>query len=295
MWWTLGALAVLQCSMLGCSSGLECRADLDCASGFCKADGSCGEPTHDAGIDSPSDEASSLCAPDHNGMITLDEMPLEAGRRARFRFATNATFDTAGEIEAGGARRWDLSAALAGDMDRVVELESPDGAWWQAVLPTATYAVQLTRSSELRGVFRVDVAAQQVELLGVVSPEAGALRTELTYDPPARVVALPIQANAAWSSTSTISGLAQGVITAYSERYQSRVDQVGTMVTPYGEFPVLRIATDLTRTQGVVTLSTSRTFAWNAECFGTVASATSREFETGAEFTDPAEVRRLVP
>ena len=67
------------------------------------------------------------------------------------------------------------------------------------------------------------------------------------------------------------------------------------MTTPYGDFPVLRVATDLDRTQGLATLSTRRTFAWVAECFGPVATATSQDFESASEFDHPAEVRRLAP
>ena len=82
----------------------------------------------------------------------------------------------------------------------------------------------------------------------------------------------------------------------YTEQYVSRVDQVGTMTTPYGAFPVLRVAhrSDPHRGRRRV-LATSRTFAWIAECFGTVATIASQDFETGAEFTDAAEVRRLAP
>ena len=65
--------------------------------------------------------------------------------------------------------------------------------------------------------------------------------------------------------------------------------------TPYGEFPVLRVATDLTRTSGFTTLATSRTYTWVAECFGPVATATSQDFESSAEFTNIREVRRLAP
>ena len=92
-----------------------------------------------------------------------------------------------------------------------------------------------------------------------------------------------------------MSGTAQGAIVAYTEKYASLVDQVGTMKTPYGEFPVLRTATDLTRTSGFSTLLTKRQFAWTAECFGSVATVASKDFVTSAEFTDPAEVRRIVP
>ena len=94
---------------------------------------------------------------------------------------------------------------------------------------------------------------------------------------------------------STVSGLALGVFTAYTERYQSLVDQVGTMTTPYGEFPVVRVATDLRRTSGAAVLLTKRTFSWVAECFGPVANVSSQDFEVDSEFADPAEVRRLAP
>lgn len=277
--------------------GALCTEDEACASGFCRADGTCGPAPADAAAGDDADPTdappSELCAPDHDGEIVRAELPLAPGLVATFRVATDPAFDTAGEANADGSRAWDLSGALAGDVDRPAGFESPDGAWWQPSFPDATYAAKLAEDSELRGVFRAGDGA--VELLGVVSPEAGAFRTELAYDPPATVLALPIAAGDTWSSTSTVSGLAQGVVTAFTERYASRVDQVGTMTTPYGPFPVVRVATDLTRTQGLATLTTSRTFAWIAECFGPVAVATSRAFETEAEFDDPAEVRRLVP
>ncbi|MEO8700616.1 MAG: hypothetical protein ABI867_11260 [Kofleriaceae bacterium] len=293
----LQLLFVLHCSMIvacGGSSAASCALDEDCESGFCKADGTCGTAPVDAGTDdAPPDGISELCAPNHDGQISLAELPLIAGRMANFRMAANATFDTAGTANPDGSRSWDLTAALAGDADHVVALASPTGAWWAPSFPTATYAVTLAQGSDLLGVFRVDATA--VTLLGVVSPEAGSFRTELAYDPAATILALPFAVGATWSSTSTISGVAQGVITAYTERYASRADHVGTMTTPYGVFPVVRVATDLTRTAGLATLLTKRTFAWTAECFGSVATVSSQDFETAAEFTDPAEVRRLAP
>lgn len=298
---TLLWLAVLHCSTLafacaGSSNGV-CTRDEECASGFCKADGTCGPAPVDGSTadDATTDDAppTSTCAPDHDGKVELEELPLAAGRMANFRIATDAAFDTAGTANGDGSRRWDLSIAMAGDTDRPTTLLSPTGTWWQSVFPTATYAAPLSAESDLLGVFRVDATA--VALLGVVSPEAGSGRTELEYDPPATILALPVGAGATWSSTSTVSGFALGVITAYTERYQSRVDQVGTMTTPYGEFPVVRVATDLRRTSGGALLLTKRTFAWVSECFGPVATVSSQDFESGAEFSDPAEVRRLAP
>jgi hypothetical protein len=289
---------MLLCSMSACggSGDTPCTRDDECPSRFCKADGTCGPADVDAAvsdIDAPGDGASGLCTPNHDGSISLAELPLAAGKMATFRVASNAAFDTTGTAAGGGMRHWDLTAQLANDTDRPLALESPTGQWWAPSFPTASYAAVLSTSSDLLGVFHVEVA--QVTLLGVVSPTAGAFRTELAYDPPVKILALPITAGASWMSTSTVSGTAQGAIVAYTEKYASLADQVGTMKTPFGEFPVVRIATDLTRTSGFTTLLTKRQFAWTAECYGSVATVASQDFETSAEFNDPAEVRRLAP
>jgi hypothetical protein len=243
--------------------------------------------------DAAIDGTTGLCNPNHDGMITLAELPFMAGRMGTFRVTVDATWNTAGMSNTDGSRAWDLSGQLAGDADRMMLLGSPTGQWWSATYPTATYATELSIESDLRGVFQTTGAS--ITMLGVVSPQGGTYKTELDYDPPAQMLALPLEAGETWSSTSTVSGYAQGAIVAYTEKYESRVDQVGTMKTPYGEFPVLRIATDLTRTSGLATLLTKRTFSWTAECFGPVATTSSQDFATGAELTDNAEIRRLAP
>jgi hypothetical protein len=279
----------------GGSSSTTCTTDNECASHFCKADGTCGPAPVDASpqSDTGTDGSSGVCAPNHDGTISFPELPLIAGRMATFRIATNATWSTAGQSGSNGSRTWDLSGMLSGDGDHLIVLASPAGAWWAPDFTTATYAAPLSSSSTLLGVF--NVSATGVTLLGVVSPAAGSTKTELTYDPPATVLALPFSAGSTWNATSTVSGLAQGFFTTYTESYQSRVDQVGSMKTPYGDFPVLRVATDLTRTSGLATLLTKRSFAWIAECFGSVATVQSQDFGSGAEFSDDAEVRRLAP
>jgi hypothetical protein len=295
-----GRAWLLHCSIgaavAGCHHGsAACAKDSDCASHFCRLDGTCGPamPDAPAGGDAPGDGAQVACTPDHDGQISSAELPLAAGRSATFRIATNATWDTSGHSNTDGSRTWDLSVQLSGDADRAIALASPSGAWWQPDFAAATYAAPLSASSDLLGVFAV--SANAVTLLGVVSPDGGSTKTELTYDPPAQVLAVPITAGATWTSTSTVSGYAQGVPGAYTEQYQSRVDQVGTMTTPYGAFPVLRVETALTRTSGAVTLVTNHTFAWLAECFGPIATAQSKDFESSYEFTADAEVRRLAP
>ncbi len=294
----IATLALLLCSTIaGCSGSSEqaCTLDSDCASGFCKTNGTCGAAETDGGLDGDggSDGQSGVCNPNHDGIISLDELPFAAGRMGKFRIATGATWNTAGVAATNGQRRWDLTGALSNDQDRDLALGAPAGMWWAADYPTATYATPLSSSSDLRGVFQLGSA--NLNLLGVVSPDGGTYKTELAYDPPVQVLAIPMQAGSTWSSTSTVSGYAQGVYGVYTEAYESHVDQVGTMVTPYGEFPVLRVATALTRTSGFTTLATSRTYTWVAECFGPVATATSQNFESSNEFTDIAEVRRLAP
>ncbi len=240
----------------------------------------------------PGDAAMATCTPANNGVITRGDLPLIAGRSATFRTATNVTVDTAGSAGSNGTLAWDLSAQLSGDDDDNVALLSPAGTWWQSDFAGASYAVTLSASSNLLGVFAISDSA--VTLLGVVSPDSSG-GTNLSYDPPAQILALPFSAGSAWTSTSTVSGTASGVAALYTEEYASQVDAAGTMKTPYGMFPVLRVATDLTRTSGVTTLATSRTFAWTAECFGAVATVVSQDFETEDDFTSASEVQRLAP
>lgn len=273
----------------------RCDVATDCASGFCRADHTCAPADDvDAGTDgtNPGTDGPLGCQPDHDGTLTRDELVMMAGQSVKFRIATDATVDTAGAQQSGGERAWSLSAGLPGDHDVTVTLQAPAGAWWAASFPTASYAIKLSADAELLGVMRLD--ASGLALLGVVSPEAGVTRTELAYDPPVPLVPTPLAPSASWSTTATVTGVAQGVGAFYTERYASRVDAVGTMTTPFGPFPVRRIATDLTRTVGAA-FTTRRSFAFTAECYGTVATIASQDYETGAEFTDAAEVWRIVP
>jgi hypothetical protein len=288
----------LQCSIAivaGCGGGSEhkCTSDDQCPSHFCMIDGVCGPSVTDAPrspIDAPTGDGAALCTPTHDGTITAAELPLIAGRMANYLIATNATWDTTGS-GSGSDRSWDLTGQLANDTTTQVALGSPTGTSWQSKFPSATYWVQLTVTSDLEGIFEVGSAG--VSLLGVVSPSSDTAQTELTYDPPATIIAAPFMFGSTWSSTSTVSGYAEGVLTTYQEQYASTVDAGGTMKTPYGSFPVLRVATELTRTSGGVPLLTQRTLAWFAECFGAVAQATSQADESGDEFDSESEVRRL--
>jgi hypothetical protein len=296
---TFARATLLLCSMIaacGNEPGVVCAIDGDCASGFCKADGTCGPAEVDGGAgdgDGGTDAMTAVCAPNHDGVITASELPMAAGKAATFRIATDATWNTAGTDAGNGQRAWDLSGTLANDQDTDVMLAAPTGTWWADTFPGASYSSLLAAGSDLSGVFKR--TGNKVELLGVVSPADGSSRTELEYDGAAQILAVPLMAGTSWTSTSIVSGVFSGAGLAYTEKYESRVDQTGTMTTPYGAFPVLRVVTDLTRTSGGFTILTKRTFSWVAECFGPVATAASTDNETDDEFSDLAEVRRLAP
>ncbi len=280
----------------GCSSSdpATCDDHTDCPSGFCRADKTCApEDESDAGTDgAPAPDAATGCVPDHDGTLTRDELVMAAGQTATFRVALDVMIETAGTQGAGGARTWTYTAGLTGDADLDVTLLAPAGQWWAAKFPQASYATRLSAESTLLGVMRLD--ASGVALIGVVSPEAGVSRTELIYDPVVPIVPTPLGPSASWDTTSTVSGYALGEFGIYTERYRSRVDAVGTLNAPFGSFPVRRIAVDLTRTVGAA-ITTRRTFAFVSECYGTVATIASQDYEAGAEFTRAAELWRLTP
>jgi hypothetical protein len=293
--------AALVLASAACSSGpgaQSCTRDDQCASHFCRADDTCA-PAVDAaaGPDGPiggPDAPVTGCTPNHDGTITRAEMPLAAGQSATFRIAASSngvTVDTAGALQTDGTRVWSLSAAIAGDADQTVALQSPAGQWWAPDFPGASYATLLSSTQTLLGVFAVD--DNGLHLLGIVSPTGGTTKTELTYATPVDVLRFPLTTTSSWSSSPTVTGTASGVPAAYAESYTDKVDAVGTMATPYGTFPVVRVAVDFTQNAGVVT--THKTYAFVAECYGTVATITSENYETSADFTKAAEVWRLAP
>ena len=292
----VASLVLVGAAACSTSDPATCDDHSDCASSFCRADHTCAPVEDvDAGTDGASGDTDAPiagCVPDHDGTLTRDELVMAAGQRAKFRVATDVTIETAGTQGAGGTRTWTYTAALAGDADLTLTLQGPTGQWWAAKFPTASYATRLSADSTLLGVMRLDAGG--LFLLGVVSPEAGLSRTELSYDPPVAIVPTPLAPSASWTVNSTVTGLASGVGSFYTERYANRVDAVGTLVAPFGSFPVRRIAVDLTRTIGAL-VTTRRSFAFVSECYGTVATIASQDYETGAEFTRAAELWRLTP
>jgi hypothetical protein len=311
------AAAVLGGLFIACSSGSsrQCNVGADCASGACSADGTCvpvasatgdaggkeggagssegGGPASEGGAQDSSlpDFDAGGCPHNNDGIISAAEVPLAAGLKATFRFAANETIDTAGMMNPDGTRTWDFTAKLGSDQDVILNTLSPMGTWWAADFTKATYATKLAQSQTILGVFEVGTDA--LSLLGAVSPTSdGVTETEVTYATPIPILKFPFMKGSTWTTTSNVSGTLNGVVSAYTEKYETSVDAAGTVKTPFATFPALRVGTVLTQTVGVV-VTTTRTFAWVTECYGTIAKATSTSNETTAEFTQAAELIRI--
>jgi hypothetical protein len=230
--------------------------------------------------------------PNDDGQILATEIPLKAGLSAKFLAAENVAVSTAGVMQPDGSRLWDYTTALAGDHLTLVETQPLAGKWFEGLFAGASYAARLSEGEDLLGVFEVTPTA--LLLRGVVSPQAGPTRTELKYAPAVHVLDFPLAEGSAWKTSATVTGLALGVAALYSEAYENEVDAHGVVKTPFADFPVLRVHVALTRTVGTVPL-TIHSHLFVAECFGTVATVVSHEYELEPEFTSAAEVRRLSP
>ena len=232
-----------------------------------------------------------ICRPNHDGVITRQEVPLRAGLSATYSVATDVVeVSTAGEDNGDGTRTWDLSGMFRGDARVIVEARDPKGQWFSTDFPQATYMTQLSQSSALLGLF--EITEEDLRLLGVASPEEGFYETNVSYDPAVRTLAFPLEVGKSWQDETSVTGKFNGAFVSYSEDYTSQVDARGTLKTPYGDFDVLRVRVELERTVGFLT-TTTRTYLFVSECFGTVGTIVSEDDEDEVEFTAAAEVRRL--
>lgn len=306
-------LALTLVAPTGCSSettldGASCRTGAECASGVCLASGTCEAAAPSDGGLNPGDGApplagdSGACVPNGDGRIDRVEFPVRAGLRATYTYATNVAVDLTG-VTTGTETRWNFKGPFANDTTRVVDVLAPTGKWWAAAFPSASYALALGAAGDLLGVFTL--GASELSLVGVVSPADSATKTQLAYDPAPAFLRFPLRVGDSWTTTATVGGTAQGLAigpltgTQYTETYATTVDAAGSVEVPFGTFKVVRVLTSLTRRNQaglpIATLPDRKSVAFVAECFGTVASATSNGGETRALFTTASELQRLAP
>lgn len=310
------AIGVTSALLFGCAGGgMPCRIGADCPSGICLADGRCGgrdagAPAVDARIDDgamplddgampldatldasgpPIDGGSPGCG-DGDEVITTAELPLPLGAVLPVRAARSVSVDTRGAERADGTRLWSLEGPFAGDADGAQVRSSLAGTWFESAFEGATYTLPLSLDDDLLGVFERTEGA--LLLRGVVSPTGGVTRTELTYEPPIAVWRFPLEAGVGWDDRTNVSGVANGVPTAYGERWQVSVDARGALGTPAGVRPVLRVSTLITRTVGL-TVTPYRRIAFVEECVGTVGQVSGAAGVSSAELTFASELWRV--
>lgn len=306
---------MLALAMLGCAGGsMPCRVGADCASGVCLADGTCAPrdggassidaaaedaaPRADAGTAGdafvPRDASLLDAGPpgcgDGDPRITSAELPLALGETVLVRAASNVSVDTSGVERADGTRLWDLEGPFSGDADRALTRRSVEGTWFEAAFVGASFTFPLSADDELLGVF--ERTGDAVRLRGIVSPEAGLSRTELSYSPPLTVWRLPLEVGASWDEHASVSGVARGLVTAYSERWQVAVDGRGALGTPAGVRPVVRVSTLITRTVGV-SVTFHRRLGFVQECAGTVAQVFGVDGSAAEEPSFASELWRV--
>lgn len=289
----VGFLAIGLGLVTACSSGASvCEVNADCAAGMtcspahtCEVTGSATAP--DAGGD-----PLPACVPNHDGVIERDEVVILVPTSVTFRLSGETPIDLRGSVAADGTRHWNFTGTLAGDHDVTVSTAPLAGAWFAGTFPGGSFISPLTseNATDLLAVFAAN--AEKVQILGAASKMSGPSQTELTYDPPVDALALPLHVGKRWAGTSTVTGTASGVYSIYTDAWTQDVDARGVVETPYGSFPVLRIRLVLKRTIGLYPTTTT-TYAFVAECFGTVATVTSKTNESAAEFTTAASVQRM--
>lgn len=293
----------------------KCRVGADCASGICNADGTCAEPatgsTSSAGgggsttssttSSSTGTGGSKVCSPNDDGSITRAEVPLASGLHATFLVAQGADFDTAGVKNADGSRTWDLTVPFSGDHKLLLETLPLDDKVWFAKdyyktlpAPSTWYAAKLSDTNDLLGVFEITDTA--LLLHGVASQTDSSTGTEMFMNPAVTVLSFPLESGKTWDTLAAVTGKVQGIVIGgiYNEQYTSTVDAHGTLKTPYADLPVMRVHTKLLRYLNGVWME-KHTQSFVAECFGTVGTVVSNDYETSTDFTSTSEIWRFSP
>ena len=275
----------------GCSGqGSQCEVHADCPTGLaCAADHHCIAIDAASGLDATGD-AAGMCTPNHDGQIARSEVMVIVPASLTLRTSGETAIDLHGTPTTGGMRRWDFSAQLTGDHDVEFATAALAGTWFASKFPDGEFTTPITGG--LLGVYRA--GEDRVSILGAASPTQGLTQTQLVYDPAVDAMQLPLHVGQHWQGQSLVSGTANGVLVLFTDTYKTDVDAEGEVVTPYGTFPVVRMRLELSHTIGIVT-TTTVTYGFVAECFGTVASVTGRLNDTTAEFATAASVQRLAP
>ena len=314
-----------------CTAADECAADEVCRSGQCEAAddvADAGADVGDGGVEpdvtpmdggsvdgggtvvddggttptpdpEPTDGGSSdRCIPNHDGVITAQELPVALGFAARY-IATGSEeepvdVDLVGEV-IDDVRTWRLDGTLAGDTPVSLGPVTLPDMWFGDDFAEGDYAAPLDAQQTAWGVFKREGNA--LLLLGVASDVEE--DTLLIYDPPVTTAQFPLQDGDTFSSTTSVSGTFEGnPFYLSTDTWTVTVDGRGNLLTPAGTYDVLRVRTVLELSIPIAVFPFSLDYryvryAFLTECLGQAAYVASTEDEEQLEFTSATEVRRL--
>jgi hypothetical protein len=238
------------------------------------------------------------CVPNLDGKIDAGELSETLGVSVTYIVSPagqTRAVDLAGQVNAAGERRWDMSAR--GPDERAVKLIASGvaGKWYAASFPEGQFVTALDLGGRTEGVYRRD--AEAFYLLGLASREESPAegQTLMVYEPPIALYRFPLEVGKQWVSTGVVSnGKFRGLPYAGRDTYEVRVEAVGKLLLPELTFEqALQVRTKVTIAPAVGQVAVTQQVGYLFECFGEVARATSQLGEQEPLFTTASEVRRL--
>jgi hypothetical protein len=240
------------------------------------------------------------CQGNDDGIIQADELPWATGLAVPYR--ANAEGSTVsvqpGGEEIEGVTTWDFTQAPGG-LSVELDLVDPEGSWFEAHFPGASYAAPLfAHELDILAVF--EVHADRFEMLGLASREEQPAegQTLLVYDEPVEVYRFPLTFGDSWTVNASFrDAKLYGITNAGDEAYHFEVDARGDLLLPgFTMHDTLRLRVDVSQDFAVHSgenplLSVRHLYL--RECFGELARITSLSGETEPEFTEASELRVL--
>ncbi|MBT3217514.1 MAG: hypothetical protein HN348_00350 [Proteobacteria bacterium] len=254
------------------------------------------------------------CVPDGDGRVSFDEFSADPSLGINAIYTTNAPGGAvnvpsmAGTSNGDGTFGWDFSSVAVADQSWTVAIAHPEELWFASYFPEATYIVGMDASESVYGVYRVDAAAERLELLGMATADkykAGLIK----YEEPVVVFEFPLSYERSWQSGRVKAsgrwegtdypvdfGLAGEVTLQHS--YGFEVDRRGTVAVPLGSFDVLRLRSNqlmeaVNSITGTFASEKTILYFYIAECTGLVARVRSTDGETDPDFNEASEYLRL--
>jgi hypothetical protein len=237
------------------------------------------------------------CAPNLDGTITAEEVPVVLDSAAPFRVATGIQVNLDGTVLASGRRRFEFSGNYAGDREVALTARPLASRWYAARFPGGEFAAPMDVAGTLEGVYARGVDG--LRLLGFASPTESPSegQTLMVYDVPALVLPLPLRVGATWVATARVQGgTLRGSPYNGTDRYEGVAAGAGELRLPDLTFSsVIQVRMKATLSPSSGTPVVRRQAGFYAECFGEVARATAPDGVDDPSFTAAAEVRRFAP